>query len=199
MSTDPYALASLGKELDAARRARLPVDDSAVEDTDSLSPLSSPPTARRSLSTSSAVTDRGTSPLPLCLLCLTRPPSAVLLPCKLCQVGRVLTGQVATSTCVINVRPFSCSSTAPHASLRPSPARQNGRLRYPSDQTGTRSSLALLRLIPNRDDSVWAVRCPRSLVLQEARWRLRICSAVAQSQIAGWEWREARSKTGRSS
>ncbi|KAK1923173.1 hypothetical protein DB88DRAFT_494058 [Papiliotrema laurentii] len=85
-SADTFSLSSLGHELDAARRSRLGARQSDVEsDTDdTLSPLSSPALRTRpvpSPTVRSTDTESPERPYPLCLLCLTRPPSAVLLPC----------------------------------------------------------------------------------------------------------------------
>lgn len=76
-------LNKLGKELDTARRARLaPPSDHCVEAFDGTSTtqqLSVSPSAYSDQSTGSDAHGR---PYPLCLICLTRPPSAVLLPCQ---------------------------------------------------------------------------------------------------------------------
>jgi hypothetical protein len=96
-------LSGLGLELDNVRRARraaaasdndeptlcrpLAGQSDTDADTDSAqrsSPSSSPDTSPHlPLSRFEADTsEREREPLPLCLLCFSRPPSAVLLPCK---------------------------------------------------------------------------------------------------------------------
>lgn len=79
-------LSSIGRELDIARRSRtitgtsdlvtVPEDDS-VSDSESAS-SSSPPVIKTALPTT---LDDEDQLYPTCLLCFTRPPSAVLLPC----------------------------------------------------------------------------------------------------------------------
>lgn len=69
------SLSVLGLSLDAERRSRLGID------------LDSP--ARDGIDDSEVIKveqrgdTEGERPYPLCLLCLTRPPTAVLLPCEL--------------------------------------------------------------------------------------------------------------------
>ncbi|KAK8850656.1 hypothetical protein IAR55_004576 [Kwoniella newhampshirensis] len=90
-------LSHLGAELDSARRARLPPQAEAEEPISPAftAPSLSPPSSTSSLDVddnqmdgSASVAAKGVvgveekeRPYPLCLLCLSRPPSAVLLPC----------------------------------------------------------------------------------------------------------------------
>jgi hypothetical protein len=92
-------LSSIGRELEIARRSRtatttsgqsdlttVPEDDSA-SDSESASSSSSPLAQIAPLPSTPEDQDH---PLPTCLLCFTRPPSAVLLPCtpvRFCRGG----------------------------------------------------------------------------------------------------------------
>ncbi|KAK4685734.1 hypothetical protein P7C73_g4414, partial [Tremellales sp. Uapishka_1] len=77
--TSIYDLTTLGRELDLSRRGRIGADTASetVSETDSGSEPETSPT--RATDSSSSPDDK--PPFPLCLLCLTRPPTALLLPC----------------------------------------------------------------------------------------------------------------------
>ncbi|WWD20830.1 hypothetical protein CI109_105307 [Kwoniella shandongensis] len=98
---DSFDLSHFGADLDSARRTRAGFQPEVEVDMEPLSPVSevpslSPPSSTASLtdpedsesdgaSTGLVGTGAGAGseerPFPLCLLCLSRPPSAVLLPC----------------------------------------------------------------------------------------------------------------------
>jgi hypothetical protein len=77
--SDSVDLVSLGASLDDARRARRPPDHPPLISTISSSDDTSLSMANKCEESPSEDVER---PYPLCLLCLARPPSAVLLPCK---------------------------------------------------------------------------------------------------------------------
>lgn len=82
---EPLSLATLGRELDSARRARTgnphPTSPFIENDPDLTGHEPSEP-SQSSSGTSSNQDQVMERPFPLCLVCLTRPPTAVLLPCK---------------------------------------------------------------------------------------------------------------------
>jgi hypothetical protein len=92
--TEPFSLATLGRELDSARRARtgnsVPAYPSIDEDDVVSQPMEcgSSGMSGRSSSTSSSESETVERPFPLCLVCLSRPPTAVLLPCESARTNR---------------------------------------------------------------------------------------------------------------